>query len=747
MNKLKKDLLLGQRYQLIEFLGKGGMSSVWLALDTKLNTRVALKFLSDELSTHETAIKRFKKEWMIASNLVHPNIVRVYEYHDDITPNPFYSMKYIDGDNISILSESDFTEAFKPIGYIASALNYAHQKGISHGDLRSNNILIDGDGMPFLFDFGVATIHEEVNDLSDVCHSDINSLGILMYEILLGVPPKPNEDIKNSLEAKIGKKLSSLIASMVNPNQKEKSLDTKEVMSLLLDADIRPGRVDVKIKSKPKLNDDIRAEIFNNENQFGSNIVSDQETPKHEEGVDPKTFYISLVFILALFFSVVFLLPSAVDEKTINRDQSKQGPQEEIENNDEFEKEMLLQRKIADENLNSLIIEYESLKNQGVSKWGGQIYERVKDNFNIGDEEYLKGSFISASKHYQIAFIEAQKLSSMIDDQLNSSLISAENAMKSNNFNEAIYFYDIASSIKPNNIEYKKQYQRALNLEDVILLYRKAFELNKDNDFISAKDLIMKSLNLDPEYEPSLSLLKQIQINITREQFENRMTEGFSALNKIDFLSARALFMDAKSLFPKSIELIDAFRQLDQAEKDFFISNLKEQIEDFEKNEQWELAIEGYEKILEKDRDIEFAKEGLLEVSKRSELTRKIQEYIDNYNALNDPEIMEKATTLLIEVSVFEKKPRLNAQIEELRRLLKRANTPIEISLVSDNYTNVRILKVGVLHLFESRNIKLRPGNYVAVGIRAGFRDVRVEFTVAPEINMRPVKVICEELI
>ena len=168
----------------------------------------------------------------------------------------------------------------------------------------------------------------------------------------------------------------------------------------------------------------------------------------------------------------------------------------------------------------------------------------------------------------------------MIDDQLNSSLISAENAIKSNNFNEAIYFYDIASSIKPNNIEYKKQYQRALNLEDVILLYRKAFELNKDNDFISAKDLIMKSLNLDPEYEPSLSLLKQIQINITREQFENRMTEGFSAINKIDFLSARALFMDAKSLFPKSIELIDAFRQLDQAEKDFFISNLKEQIED-----------------------------------------------------------------------------------------------------------------------------------------------------------------------
>ena len=747
MNKLKKDLLLGHRYQLIELLGKGGMSSVWLALDTKLNTRVALKFLSDELSTYETAIKRFKKEWMIASELVHPNIVRVYEYHDDVAPNPFYSMKYIDGDNISILSESNFTEALKPIGYIASALNYAHQKGISHGDLRSNNILIDVDGMPFLFDFGVATIHEEESDSSDVCHSDIIALGILMYEILLGVPPKPNEDIQNSLKTKIGKKLSTLIASMINSNQKERSIDTKEVMSLLLDAGIRPGRVDIKIKNEPKLNDDIRAEIFNNENQFGSNVVSEQLLSKNEEGIDPKTFYISLVFILTLFFSVVFLLPSAVDEKTITTDQNSQEPQEEIENNDEIEKEMLLQKKIADENLNSLIIEFESLKNQGVSKWGGQIFERVKDNFNIGDEHYLKGSYISASKHYQMAFTEAQKLSSTVDDQLNSSLISAETAMESNNFNEAIYFYDIASSIKPNNVEYKKQYQRALNLEDVILLYRKALELNKDNDFMSAKDLIMQSLNLDPEYEPSLTLLNQIQINITREQFENRMTEGFSALKKIDFLSARALFMDAKNLLPKSIELIDAFRQLDQAEKDFFISNLKEQIEDFEKNEQWELAIEGYEKILEKDSDIEFAKEGLLEVSKRSELTRKIQEYIDSYNALNDPEIMEKAAKLLIEASLFEKKPRLNAQIQELRRLLKRANTPIEILLVSDNYTNVKILKVGALNLFEIRNIKLRPGNYVAVGIRTGFRDVRVEFTVAPEINMKPIKVICEEII
>ena len=108
---------------------------------------------------------------------------------------------------------------------------------------------------------------------------------------------------------------------------------------------------------------------------------------------------------------------------------------------------------------------------------------------------------------------------------------------------------------------------------------------------------------------------------------------------------------------------------------------------------------------------------------------------------------MQQATNLLIKVSTFERKPRIEQQISELRRLLKRASTPIDVQLVSDNLTNVSILKIGSFSFFSKEIIKLRPGNYTAIGIRNGYRDVRIDFTVAPENDAKPIKIVCEEVI
>ena len=100
---LQKDLILKNRYKLVKSLGQGGLSSVWLAEDIKLEILVALKFLNESLINDINHIKNFSNEWKIAHNLIHPNIIKVYEYHADTTI-PFYAMQYIDGYEISILS-------------------------------------------------------------------------------------------------------------------------------------------------------------------------------------------------------------------------------------------------------------------------------------------------------------------------------------------------------------------------------------------------------------------------------------------------------------------------------------------------------------------------------------------------------------------------------------------------------------------------------------------------------------------
>ena len=90
---------------------------------------------------------------------------------------------------------------------------------------------------------------------------------------------------------------------------------------------------------------------------------------------------------------------------------------------------------------------------------------------------------------------------------------------------------------------------------------------------------------------------------------------------------------------------------------------------------------------------------------------------------------------------------RLGEQRDELSRLLKRAATALTVPMVSDNVTEVTIYKVGRLGNFMRKEVSLRPGTYVATGSRPGYRDVRLEFRVAPEIDMQPVVVQCEEQI
>ena len=127
-------------------------------------------------------------------------------------------------------------------------------------------------------------------------------------------------------------------------------------------------------------------------------------------------------------------------------------------------------------------------------------------------------------------------------------------------------------------------------------------------------------------------------------------------------------------------------------------------------------------------------------------LHAQLDEYIGEPDSLSAPGTMARATRLVVDITRMpEIGPRLGGQRDELSRLLKRAATPLTVRFVSDNATDVSIYKVGKLGSFETQELELRPGTYVAVGSRPGYRDVRLEFRVAPEIDLQPVVVRCEE--
>ena len=206
----------GSRYRVIRRLGGGGMASVYLAEHSLLERQVVLKVLHTHLAKDPEMLERFRREAAAASQLVHPNIVPIIDAgggeHISFTVMPYmpggsYAERIARGARPAM-------EVASVVAQAATALDYAHRHGIVHRDVKPDNVLFDEDGHALVTDFGIAearfqgrltatgramgTPHymspeQAMGKLVDG-RSDVYSLGIVMYEALVGFPPFDGPD-------------------------------------------------------------------------------------------------------------------------------------------------------------------------------------------------------------------------------------------------------------------------------------------------------------------------------------------------------------------------------------------------------------------------------------------------------------------------------------------------------------------------------------------------------------------------
>lgn len=156
------------RYEIQQVVGQGGMAQVYRALDTALQRSVALKVLDQQLAANPEFIKRFEREAQLAANLQHPNIVTVYDV-GEAEGMRYIAMEFIEGRSLyAILQE----RGALGLGYavtllepLADALDYAHNMGCIHRDIKPHNVLIDTEGKVRLTD--LASLSRSIKMLSD----------------------------------------------------------------------------------------------------------------------------------------------------------------------------------------------------------------------------------------------------------------------------------------------------------------------------------------------------------------------------------------------------------------------------------------------------------------------------------------------------------------------------------------------------------------------------------------------------
>ncbi len=209
---------LSDRYELGEILGFGGMSEVHLARDRRLHRDVAVKVLRADLARDPSFYLRFRREAQNAAALNHPAIVAVYDTGEAATPRgplPYIVMEYVDGVTLRDIVHNDGPmpprRALEVIADACQALNFSHQHGIIHRDVKPANIMISRTGAVKVMDFGIArALADGGNSVTQTAavigtaqylspeqargeqvdaRSDVYSLGCVLYEMLTGEPP------------------------------------------------------------------------------------------------------------------------------------------------------------------------------------------------------------------------------------------------------------------------------------------------------------------------------------------------------------------------------------------------------------------------------------------------------------------------------------------------------------------------------------------------------------------------------
>ena len=260
--------ILGNRYQIIKKIGDGGMAFVYQAKDKLLNRIVAVKVLRPEFVDDKDFLAKFKREAEAVANITHPNIVNVYDVGQEGKVH-YIVMEYVDGQNLKEIIKNegvlDEYTALDITKQIAQALSAAHKKGVIHRDIKPHNILISNeDRQVKVADFGIAkavsnstitnigsiigSVHyfspEQAKGQPVANNADLYSLGIVLYEMLIGRVPfrgdSPisialqhiNEEIEFTQEekTKIPHSIRTLISKMTEKSPEDRYQSAEEVI-------------------------------------------------------------------------------------------------------------------------------------------------------------------------------------------------------------------------------------------------------------------------------------------------------------------------------------------------------------------------------------------------------------------------------------------------------------------------------------------------------------------------------------
>jgi serine/threonine protein kinase len=521
---------LGSRYEIQSVIGKGGMATVYKAIQKSLNRPVALKVIHQNLAHDEEFISRFLREAQVCASLNHLNIVTIYDV-DSVGTVHFISMEYLEGMTLRDLIKSkknlSAEDTVRYIAPVADVLGFMHRYGLIHRDVKSSNIFITKGGRPVLMDFGIV-FSEDRDPLSHDGsilgtpeymspeqaegkvkidgRSDIYSLGVILFECLTGGLPFHSDNYittlhhvlhntppsVTSINTLVPKWISSIVAACL---VKDRSMRIKDGNTL---ANALRNKEKVKIPtSAPEQH--TRKITPEDIKDTWQNDVTEENT---RTGKNRNTVLMSLIITIAIIILILGLLtfgPSQIASNSgvgiSNRHPSASKP---------IQPNQASTQRVQPPARTGI---------PAIAKPDPAVEKRasIQQAIALGDKLLLSDSCESAIKKYQNAlildpdnFVLKQKISQAKTNWIQSLIIQGDNYLNNKNYNKALSSYNKGKDIDPTNIGIQQK------MRDAKDRFIQSF-INQGDTYLRDKEyeLAIKSYEEGMQIDSSNIVLKQ----------------------------------------------------------------------------------------------------------------------------------------------------------------------------------------------------------------------------------------------
>ncbi len=412
------------------------------------------------------------------------------------------------------------------------------------------------------------------------------------------------------------------------------------------------------------------------------------------------------------------------------------------------EAQLGIQRKAAQDVLEKLLDHQRQLEELAVEQWAGESFADALSLAAEGDEYYRKREFEAAVVTYEAGLKLMLDLLQSRDQAVADALAAGSMAIAAGDANAASDAFERALSIDADNVEALGGIKRAGVIDEVRGLLGQAREFEENGSIQEALTVAQQAATLDPAHGEIKQTIVHLRSRMNQNEFQGQMSAGYQAFGRENYPAAIIAFKAAVRLDAQSVEARDALGQAQSASKLKAVNDHLQRADEYRKQEGWAMALAEYDQAMEIDNTLVTLRQSRAETSVRARLDAGLQDAITRPERLTSESVWQLAQQLYHQASVIENPgPKLRQQLSGLNKLLQDAIAPIMVTFSSDNLSRVSLYKVAALGSFDTREIELKPGNYVIVASREGYRDVRREFTVAPRSQPVQFVIQCDEQI